>query len=269
METWQWILAAASLLLIVHAVRVTLSPPIDDNGKPRREMGCGYLAVAVVVWSFTLAYWVEDVTAGLRLAAGIVCIVFALQLFMKRAPARSILLLIPGLFLVSQDAERLWSSVNRSEAELTLSGLQESYDDSKAWLESIDDQRERLTEDRVGLVDELQGVGAATFDELEGQPAALAMLREVREIDAFLAQLDGRESVLGRQLPQLESAIRRLERRADQEESIGVTLDEGEIRELLREIEEASGSLEGPVSLEEHAEREELRALFEGGLGPG
>jgi len=83
----------------------------------------------------------------------------------------------------------------------------------------------------------------------------------------LLAAARARLERLQADVPQLESALRRLERLEEAEAATGEAVDEAEIEQIVERL-RAEAAEPGLVTVEEHMQREALRAVFEAEFPP-
>ncbi len=265
MSTWRWILAAASLLLVLHALRLLFSGGGKEGGdKKRRSLGCGFVLAAAAVWSFTFAEPAGGLWPGARLAVGLTLVLLGIQSFVRRSIVSAVALLIAGLFLGIPPGQAVWGELAPpTRVASALHQVEDGLAESREAIAGLEAGRVRLAAAREDLAAGIRATGLTDFAALEGDPEALDRLREMREIDRMLATQDAAEQELRSRIERLELAQRRLARMADQEESLGVSPSDLEVSDILRDVEGAPPGPRGPTTVEEHVERAELQELYE------
>jgi hypothetical protein len=105
-------------------------------------------------------------------------------------------------------------------------------------------------------------LGYGDFDSLAADAEAYALLAEMAEVDRLLAAGRARLQQLQADVPRLESALRRLERFEEAEAATGEAFDKAEIDDIVERL-RAEAAEPGPITVEEHMQREALRDVFE------
>ncbi len=260
-----WAQVAVALLLFVYAVRCLLARGSARDGKRARSLGCGFGLVAFLMWMLALSNLLDSWWLGTRIAIALVLLLPVFDAIGRpggagilRAALSLFLAVLIGLGPVREAAAQLAPSQSDAFVERIETRLDELRD---AWA-AVAAHRGELARERSTLSARIAQAGHADFDALAADPDALRDLVELRELDALIAATDEREGEIRRRIPELESHVRRLERRVESEAAYGAELSRDELEALLAELD--AEPLAGAVrSVDELGVQVELRALFE------
>jgi hypothetical protein len=253
MTPLNWALDAAALLLVLYAIRVLAQDPDEKYPQGRAKLGCWFFFLACILWSLASAPWVGGYWSALRLGLGVFLLVPAVAALIKPHGGRLVMgaiALIVSVLLAAPVVQELvgrWRTANSpvSELETRIDQLTE-YE--SALVLAIEGWEEARVESRATVV----AAGAADFSGLEGDPAALAALERMAELEQFLDLTRTRLEVVRTHMTQTGTELERI-----RQDELADRLDLPVLERY------APATPEELAPLLEYADKKRLQALYE------
>jgi hypothetical protein len=257
-------LAVVGLFLAVYAVVLLLGRAPEGAARRRASLGCGFVLLAGIVWGIGLGTYLEDRWAGLRLGFAAALLLPALATLLHRGRGRTAAAAVAlglAVLLGASALPGVWSRLKPSRPVSSAEDVRAARKDLEERVRMTEDHVERLEEDREDLKERVEEFGYGEFEQVAQDAAAYGMLKELAEVDRMLTESRRWLEQARHNVEQLGMAERRIERLARGEEAMGTEAEPAEIERILREARTPPPS--GPITVEEHVEREQLRRLFE------
>ncbi len=137
----------------------------------------------------------------------------------------------------------------------TLNEVRKHIDDTSALID-------RLTADRADLKKALGATGYTTFEQVRADEKAYGKLRELADVERLLGKAAERLATLQDNADRLDSALHRLERLAQAQSATGEKVDSAEIAAIMEDARRQEPE-QGPATVEEHVQEEQLKQMFD------
>lgn len=251
MEALSWALTAAAVLLVVYALRVITQDRDPDKPGKKAGLGCGFFFLACLLWSLAAHQWVGGWLDAFRLGMGVFLATPAIGALTRPHGARlflGVVGLVLGIVLAGPVVKDLLTQVEQRETVQLSEELERLTDNEARLAGALADWEE----ERLSLAGGLQAEGHDGFDAVQADPAALANLERLLEVQGLLEQ--GRS-----RLSQVRKAIRGIE------DQVALKGEEAEADDLAEHL---GLDVEAPTEadltpVEAYARQKELQALFE------
>lgn len=270
MSPFRWGMTIAGAFLVLYAALNLLGAKGGEN-KRRSALGCGFVPLAGLVWGYVLRGFLGEFWPGMRLGMAFALVLPALAALAnpgRRGVVAAGVMLVLAVVLGAGEVDRLFDRLGTSRPGRSVREVSATLEKAREHAQTTKQHVEDLEDSRKGLRKKVAALGFDDFELLAADPAAYALLTELGEVDRLLDAGRARLERLRSDVPQLESALRRLERFAEAESATGEPVDEAEIEQIVERL-RADVAEPAPVTVEEHMQREALRALFEGEFSAG
>lgn len=269
MSPFRWGMMIVGAFLAVYAA-LTLRGAKAGADRRRTTMGCGFVLLAGLVWGYALGGFLGDFWAGMRLGVAFALVLPALAAL--ASPGRggivaAAVMLVLAVVLGAEPFPKLFRRFSTSAPSRLARQVSGALDEARERIDSTQQHAEALEDSRKDLRKQVAALGYGDFDSLAADADAYALLTELAEVDRFQAAAWARLERLQADVPQLESALRRLERFEETEAATGEAVDEAEIEQIVQRL-RAEAAEPGLVTVEEHMQREALRTVFEAEFPP-
>jgi hypothetical protein len=264
MSLFSRVMLVAGLFLVAYAVLALARRPAD-GGRRGQSIGCGFAVMAGLVWGIALAHYLGDWWAGMRLGFCFAMLMPALATLVRPNAGRvvaALVLLSLAVVLGAPAFPKLYqrlrppaSQATVREVESTLKDLRQRIDDTSALVE-------RLSGEGKGLRQQLAALGYTSFEQVAADQKAYAKLRELADVERLLSDSTGRLAAMQNSADRLDGALRRLQRLAETESATGEQVDRAEIASIMEDARRQEPQ-QGPATVEEHVEQEQLKQLFD------
>jgi hypothetical protein len=258
------VLGALGLFLVAYAV-LTLLKPRSGKGNKQDSLGCGFVLLAGGVWGVALGRYLNDTSAGIRLGMAGALILPALASLLQRRTRGVVMAavsLAAAILLAAPEFPKLQHRLAPTESTSTVEDLEQTQVSLSSQIQKTSDYLETLANDRKQISKEIDALDYPDFDALAKDPRGYALLKELADIDRFSAQAREQLDTMSRTQVRIETALRRLRRLAQAEQVTGADISEAEIAQIMREANQVP-TAPLPATVEAHAQKEELRQLFE------
>lgn len=265
MTTFYWVLGAVGLFLAVYAaVMLFRAGRAVDSEKPA-TLGCGFVLLASVVWSIALARLLESWWAGLRLGTALALILPVVGTLFggrRRHVLSAVVLLTVAVLLAAPVVPALLARFERPDAAQALNQrVQAAVTQFRGQIAATRTYLQSLRTDRAALKERIAALDIEGFEAVMADPRGRPLMTELGEVDRMVAAQTERLAEMEATLIRLETAARRVQRRAEAAEA-GVEIDRDAIERILDEARRPPLAL-GPETVEEQLQRERLRTLYE------
>ena len=263
MSLFSRIMLAVGLFLVVYAV-LALSGRTKRKGRGGQSIGCGFALMAGVVWGIALSHYLGDWWAGMRLGVAFAMLLPVLATLLRPEPGRVLaaVVLLSLAVVVGASAFQLYHRISPSPPEATVQQVQSTLTELRKHIDDTSALIERLTGDRADLKKALGAFGYTTFEQARADDKAYAKLRELADVERLLSDARDRLATLKDDADRLESAVHRLERLAQAQSATGEKVDSAEIAVIMEDARREEPE-QGPATVEEHVQEEQLKQLFD------
>lgn len=265
MSPFRWGMLVAGAFLVLYAALNVLGAKGGKN-KRRATLGCGFVLLAGAVWGYALGGFMGGVRDGMRLGLACALVLPALAALAnpgRRGAVAAGVMLVLAVVLGAPVVPRLLQGLGSSSPSLLAEKVAGSLEEARDYVKKTGKHIEHLEDSRRNLRKKIAARGHGDFESLAADAEAYALLTEMGDVDRLLQSARSRLERLNSDVPELESALRRLERLQEAESATGERVDEAEIERIVERL-RADTTEPSPVTVEEHMQREALRALFEG-----
>jgi len=256
MNLFGWAMMALGLFLVLYTVAFLVRP---QGEKGKNTLGCGFVIAAGLVWSIALTQYVGSSSAGVRLGFGAALVLPALATLFKggKRIVPAAISFVLAILIASSAIPSLKERIRPSEARTEAIDIAKQVETIRLQIEKREAQLNSLRAAESRLKGELKALSVSDFDAAMANPEAKRIIEELAEVKRLRS---GAEPKLQREqaaLKKLESELRRAKRRAEAD-ALGDDIDTDALTEILDEEDITS-----PSTVEDYAEREAMRALFE------
>ena len=269
MSPFRWGMIVVGAFLVLYAALNVLGA---KGGKNRRRatLGCGFALLAGLVWGYALGGFLGGFWPGMRLGLAVALVLPALAALAN--PGRggivaAAVMLVLAVVLGAGMVPRLFNRLGASAPSRLAREVSGTLEEARTRIVSTEQHVEDLEDSRKDLRKQVAALGYDDFESLAADAEAYALLTELGDMDRLLEAGRARLERLRADVPRLESALRRLERFEAAESATGEPIDEGEIEQVVERL-RAEAAEPGPVTVEEHMQREALRAVFDAEFAP-
>ena len=264
MSLFSRVMLAVGLFLVVYAV-LALSGRTARKGRRGKSIGCGFTVVAGVVWGIALWQYLGDWWAGMRLGIAFAMLLPVLSTLARPEPGRvlaAVVLLSFTVLIGASAFPKLYHRLSPSRPEATVQQVESTLSELRQRIDDTSGLIDRLSGDRRDLRAALSKLGYTSFEQVAADQNAYAKLRELADVERLLSDSTDRLAAMRETADRLESALRRLQRLAQAETATGQEVDRAEMASILEEARRQEPP-QGPATVEEHVQEEQLRQLFE------
>jgi hypothetical protein len=252
------------LFLVLYTIAFLLRPAKEGSGAKKDSLGCGFVLLAGLVWSFAFTSYLGDRGAGFRLGFGCALVLPALVAIFRPGHKRIVhaaVLFIVAVILASSALPKLKQRMNPGEALSRLEEMRNVQLEVGVRVEKAKALARELEADRTKLVRELQAKGAGDFEAASKDPEIMRLLKELAEIDHLQSVTREKMEHDATALDRIASAVRRVERLEKAGELTGETVSPTELNAIIEDARTpADAGIPSPV--ESHLERARLEALY-------
>ncbi|NLW50584.1 MAG: hypothetical protein GXY85_07025 [Candidatus Brocadiaceae bacterium] len=269
MSAFRWGMVAVGAFLALYAA-ATLLRARGEAHQRRTTMGCGFVLLAGLVWGYALGGFLDDPWGARRLGMAFALVLPALAALAnpgRRGIVMAMAMLVVAVALGADQVAPLLRRVHRTPSGRVAGKVSGTLEEARARIESTRAVLADLEAERADLRRAVQATGHRDFESLAADPQAYTLLTELAEVDRLLESARTRLERLSVDVPRLESALRRLERFERAEAATGEEVARAEIEQIVARL-QAEAVETGPVTVEEHMQRQALRAMFEAEFEP-
>lgn len=256
MSTFGWAMLALGLFLVLYTVAFLVRPK-GEKGKD--TLGCGFVIAAGVVWSMALTQYIGNSSAGLRLGFGAALILPAMAALFKggKRIVPAAISFIVAILIASSAFPSLKERVSPSKSRVAALDAAKQVETLKLQIEKREAQLNGLRAADSRLKGELKALSITDFEAAMADPEGKRIMEELAEVKRLRAEAEPKLEREQAALKKLESELRRAKRRAEAD-ALKQDVETEALTDVLDEDEVTS-----PSTVEDYAEREEMRSLFE------
>jgi len=245
---------ALGLFLVLYTAAFLVRAKGSDG---KDKLGCGFLLLAGFVWSIALGQYVESSSGGLRLGFGAALMLPALIAIFKGGRRRLLpaaIGFIIAVLLTSSALPLLKERMNPSKSKTEALDISKRIESLRQQIQKRENHLTSLRAADSRLKGELKALQINDFEAAMANPEAKRVIEELAEVKRLRSAAEPKLAAECAALKKLESEHRRAQRRAQAD----ALAREGEDIEELTVDETTS-----PVTVEDYAERDAMRAIFE------